>query len=349
MKKRFLALLILAALLVPVLSGVQAATSLCFVAVNDSVPLTLTDGAAPYYNGGKLYVPYTAFHANPNGVGASYNAEKKTFVLFNKEQMLIFDLDAGTYTDNRDQQYSVSLTTKGGVLYVPAKVAEHFGLYVTMLTSHSGYPIIRFTNGGQIYDDGMFVAQAENLIAHVASQHKQGAGGSYTEINGENSNEKGNGTAEPVQIYLAFAGDAVSENTLLKLKRYGVYAAFFVTEEQLLNQRQLIRKIYAAGHTVGLTTEPGEANPMDGLVRGNEAMDQVLFCRTVLALLPSGQQTEQFRVLADPGYTRAPADILKEPNRAHLYVLRSDPSEALEAFYQGDAALLQLLETSLVS
>ena len=343
-----LSVLLLAALLLTMLPGIRAAASLCFVAVNDTVPLSLTDGSAPYYSSGKLYLPYTAFHANPNGVGASYNQEKKTFVLFNKDEMLIFDLDAGTYTDKREQQYSVSLAYRGGILYVPAKVAEHFGLSVTMLTSRSGYPIVRFTNGSQIYDDGMFVAQAEKLIAPVAEQNSQ-SGGAYGNFDGTINTDGVENTEKPVQVYLAFAGDAVSEDTLQKLKRYGVYAAFFLTEEQLSSQRDLVRKIYAAGHTVGITAAPGEADISGSLRRCNEVMDRVLFCRSAMALLPSGVQVRDYCVFSEPTYVRTPSDILEETNRAHLYVIRSDPSEALAAFYRGGAAMLQLLETTAIS
>ncbi len=52
MKKRLLALVLLAALVLACTPGAQAAGSLCFVAVNDTIPLTLPGSEAPYYSGG---------------------------------------------------------------------------------------------------------------------------------------------------------------------------------------------------------------------------------------------------------------------------------------------------------
>ena len=47
---------------------------LLFVAVNDSIPLTLT--ALPYESSSGIYVPYTAFDASPGGVIPAYQAER---------------------------------------------------------------------------------------------------------------------------------------------------------------------------------------------------------------------------------------------------------------------------------
>jgi hypothetical protein len=43
---------------------------------------------------------------------------------------------------------TVTVSYRGGILFIPAaQAAEHFGLSVTLLTSETGCPIIRFTNG----------------------------------------------------------------------------------------------------------------------------------------------------------------------------------------------------------
>ena len=61
---------------------------LLFVAVNDSIPLTLT--ALPYESSSGIYVPYTAFDASPGGVIPAYNAQAQTFVLFTRQRRLVF-------------------------------------------------------------------------------------------------------------------------------------------------------------------------------------------------------------------------------------------------------------------
>lgn len=348
MKKRLLVLLLTAAMLWQLIPGASAVPALCFVAMNDAVPVTLTDGSAPYYNKGTLYIPYTAFQVSPNGTGASYNAEKETFVLFNSREMLIFDLQAQTYTDNAKQVFSVDLAYRGGVLYFPASVCSHFGLSVTMLTSRAGYPIIRFTNGEQVYDDGMFVAQAESLINHVAQEYQTGdsqqpdAQGQQTEEGDQPEEEN-----PPAEIYLAFAGDAVSAETVRKLSEHGIRAAFFLTEAQITLERDLVRAIYAGGHTIGVTVSGQEADVRAALEAANEELDDVLFCRTVLALLPSGYPAEDatYHILTEPSQPTV-EEALAIHETPQLLVIRSGALGIIESFVSGGATLPQLLETT---
>ena len=91
-----LALLMLCAAVLP--ASAAGADDLFFVAVNDSIPLTIT-GAKPHYAATGLYVPYTVFDAAPGGVAQAYNAAEQTLVLFNRSGRLVFDLDSGTVTD----------------------------------------------------------------------------------------------------------------------------------------------------------------------------------------------------------------------------------------------------------
>lgn len=347
MKKRFICMLLLAALLLTAVPGARAETTLCFVAMNDTVPLTLTDGAMPYYNKGKLYLPYTAFRVNPNRVGASYNAEKGTFVLFNSSEMLIFDLENETYTDSKEDKYEVDLAYRGGLLYIPASVASHFDLSVTMLTSRAGYPIIRFTNGGQVYDDGMFVAQAENLITHVAQEYEH-EGEAQVPVTGIDPPQEPEEERGPVEVYLAFAGEAVAEETVRKLAEYNIRAAFFLTEEQMSRQPDLVRAIYAGGHTVGLTASGQGTELRSALTDANEVMDSILFCKSVFAMFPEGSLLEDsaYHMIAEPKTSLSVEAVLAAPEEPHFYVVRSGALGVIESFVNAGATLPQLLETT---
>ena len=142
---------------------------LLFVAVNDSIPLTLT--ALPYESSSGIYVPYTAFDASPGGVIPAYNAQAQTFVLFTRQRRLVFDLAEGTVTDQDGNVKTVSTTFRGGMLYVPlVYCASFFSLKVSLLQSTSGYPILRFTTGSEVYDDSLFVEKAESLIQYRIDQ-----------------------------------------------------------------------------------------------------------------------------------------------------------------------------------
>ena len=159
-----------------------------FVAVNDTIPLTLT--ALPYESSSGIYVPYTVFDASPGGVIPAYNAEAQTFVLFTRQRRLVFDLAEGTVTDQDGNVKTVSTTFRGGILYVPlVYCASFFSLKVSMLKSAGGYPILRFTTGSEVYDDSLFVEKAESLISYRIEQMNT-SGASQPENSGQQDPRK---------------------------------------------------------------------------------------------------------------------------------------------------------------
>ena len=160
----------LACLCVPV----SADGELFFVAVNDTIPLTLT--VFPTYSGGTLYVPYQVFDSQPCGVTPSYNQTRQTYVLFNRSRQMLFDLAAGTVSDESGSVSTANVLYRSGILYLPLTFcASHFGLKTTMLESAGGYQVLRFTDGSEVYDDSLFIEKAENLIAYRVQQYAGGA------------------------------------------------------------------------------------------------------------------------------------------------------------------------------
>ena len=350
MKKRVLAVVLAAALVLCVLPGTRAAELICFVGVNDSVPYKLPASEAPYYSGGILYIPYTAFNAAPNGVVISNNVDQNTLVLFTRNSRLVYDLEAGTVTDEDDNVSKVTINYRGGVMFLPAvQAASHFGLSVSLLTSETGCPVLRFTNGQQVYDNTTFVEKAESLISYILEHEaKQEAEGSQEQEEGIKNPEEEQEELGPATVYLAFAGDAVSLATLEYLKAVEVQAAFFLTAEQLTNEKDLVRKIYAAGHTIGVTCEPGSADPASAFDAANEAMDLVLFCRSPLAMLPDGKlETERYVLLQEQDHASTVQDVLlQEEQIPRLLICRADAAGTLTTLTNSGAFLPQLLETT---
>ena len=91
MKKRMAAFLLILVLVASLLPGVKASGLICFVGVNDSIPVSLSAAETPYYSGGTLFIPYTAFSASPNGVVISHDSAEGTLVLFTRTSRLIYD------------------------------------------------------------------------------------------------------------------------------------------------------------------------------------------------------------------------------------------------------------------
>ena len=172
--RNLLCLLLALVLCVGLCAAAGADSSLFFVAVNDTIPLTLT--VSPVYSGGTLYVPYQVFDAQPCGVTPSYNQTKQTYVLLSRNKQMLFDLAAGTVSDESGSVSTANVLYRNGILYLPLVFcASHFGLKTTMLESAGGYQVLRFTNGSEVYDDSLFIEKAENLIAYRVQQYTDSA------------------------------------------------------------------------------------------------------------------------------------------------------------------------------
>ena len=218
-KRRLLSLLLAAALLFSLSAAAGAEGSLFFVAVNDTIPVTLT--AQPYTSGGVIYVPYTAFDARPGGVVSAYNPTAQTFVLFTKDSRLVFDLATGETSDENQNTSTQSAIFRNNLLYIPLIFcASHFGLKVSMLESKDGYSVLRFTTGSEVYDDSLFIEKAENLIAYRVAQqssasdpadHPQAHPDTPAQVPADDPQE-----VIPATVYLAFQNvDFMQENAEL--------------------------------------------------------------------------------------------------------------------------------------
>lgn len=141
-------------------------------------------------------MPYQVFDSQPCGVTPSYNQAKQTYVLLSRTRQMIFDLAAGTVSDESGSVSTANVLYRGGILYLPLTFcASHFGLKTTMLESAGGYQILRFTDGSEVYDDSLFVEKAENLIAYRVRQNQSGSQSPERPTDRPNSGSQG--TQEP--------------------------------------------------------------------------------------------------------------------------------------------------------
>ena len=296
-----LALLVAALLMLPAAGAGQ----LAFVAVNDTIPLTLSGGELPFFSDGMLYVPYTIFNSTSLGFYPSYTPDNGTLTLFSRNQRLVYHLSEGTVTDENQQVRYIPAISRSGTIFLPAALsANHFGVQVSELTSRGGYTVIRFTNGSQVYDDALFLEKAENLISYRVEQFEASSQPSTDPPVPETpvtppttpSEEVPGGAEsteeEPARIYLAVVDGATMEPLLDTLRQENLQAAFFLTAEEILEYDALVRRMAAEGHTVGLTCGE-EDDAALGLQAANDALDRVLGRKTLLALVPEGTDTSE--------------------------------------------------------
>ena len=194
----------------------------------------------------------------------AYNAQAQTFVLFTRQRRLVFDLAEGTVTDQDGNVKTVSTTFRGGMLYVPlVYCASFFGLKVTLLKSESGYPILRFTTGSEVYDDSLFVEKAESLIRYRIEQmntpepdRNSSSGQTDTPKNPEQTAQP-EPEQPPATVYLAFTNAGTMAENAALLEEYSLRGTFFLTAAEINADPALVRALYAAGHILGVTVPRG--------------------------------------------------------------------------------------------
>lgn len=357
MKKKISALAVLLALLVSLVPGVRASGSLFFVGVNDDIPLLLPGDTAAYYAGGLLYAPYTVFDAGPASINVSYSADEQTLALFTMNQRMVYNLHAGTVTERNGDPIPVETVYRNGILYIPVEqAAKAFGLSVSLMSSETGCLLLRFTNGSQIYDNDKFLSRSELFITHMLD--------SYGDLN---SGEIQSGTtpdpAEPdpdepefvgeITLCLAFTGDAVGREALQDLEAMAavteqeVHAAFFLTKAQLEDNPTLVRQLYSQGFTIGLTVEPSCQDPAQELRLANDALDRILFQKTLLVLLPEELEAPSgYVIFRQPQELPPLEELLSEPDTPHLAIFTGSASSELAAIIDRGIIPQQLLETT---
>ena len=274
-----------------------AAANLYFTGINDSVA-PLTSSSMPYWSGGTLYVPYTVFDANQNGVGVSlglytsYNHRSHIVTIFNLKQMLVFDLERGTCRDDMTgAAYDARAVMRYGKPYVPLYVVcSVFGLeysYNQLSYISQGY-LVRIKSADAVLDDGLFIDRARELINNRLRYYTQSLSPAETtptvpvspsgppEVDGSN-----------VATYLAFrceSADGLSA-ILNTLDGTGQYALFFLAPQVIEEEGGLVRRILGTGHSVGILAWEGEK---EALSRGRLALEELAHTRTTLAYVPDG-------------------------------------------------------------
>lgn len=353
--RKLLCVLLALALLLALAPMAGAEGDLFFVAVNDTIPVTLT--SLPYTSGGVVYVPYTAFDARPGGVVSAYNATAQTFVLFTKDSCLVFDLATGETSDENQNTSTQTALFRNGLLYIPLIFcASHFGLKVSMLESQDGYPVLRFTTGSEVYDDSLFIEKAENLIAYrVAQQSSASDPADHPQAHPDTpAQDPADDPQEviPATVYLAFQNvDFMQENAEL-LADYQLRGAFFLTAEEILAEPALVRDLYAQGHILGITFEKGSTDCASAFGEANDALDEVLGLRTLLALVPEGADAsavQGYCIFEAENMLVSAENAVEHPENPHILLCSGNAAQSLSTLYAAKANIRILRETTALS
>lgn len=306
MKKRVLSLLAALAVIVSCLPS-AAAGFVYFTAVNETV-LELSDATMPFWSGGFLYVPSTLFTSRECGLSYSRNTARQTLSFWLPAQTrraLIFDLASGTVTDGEGNPTFPGAVVRGSVVFLPAaSMAEYFELRYSNTKVENGY-LIRISSSAAVLTDGEFADAATYQLAYRYNQYRKaeeqsGQAGTQSP-SGSQSTPSGTGTqTEGKTVYLCFlVSDAERTAALLDvLDQYGAKGTFYFTEEGIAASGDLLRRMTATGHTVGLAADGAAGDAAEQLRRSNELLFRAVSGKTRLCVVTGGDDS------GIPGYCR---------------------------------------------
>lgn len=280
-----------------------SAANLYFTAINNSVA-PLSSNTMPFWSGGAIYVPYSVFDANLNGINVSlglytsYNRSNNTITLFNLRQMLVFDLSKGTCWDEMTgTTYSARAVMRGGTAFLPLNmVSSFFGLsysYNQLPYISQGY-LVRIKSTDVVLDDVRFIDAAQELINIRLREYTRSLSSAATTTPDTDPVEP-DPPAEPdgvnTAVYLAFRFERTAglAETLDAMDSGGYSALFFLTPQLLEEEGDLVRRILGTGHSLGVLAD-GEGDTEELLERGRQAVERAAHTRTTLACVPEEER-----------------------------------------------------------
>ena len=288
-KKGLLAAALCAALFLCAASVPAAGSSgtIYLMAVNERV-LDVTVENMPTVMNGVLYVPYTMLSHQDTGinlgVSAQYSTTRRTVQVTDGQYGIVFDVQANTAQDLQGNPIPARAMVRNSMTFLPIDyLCAYFGT-ISCSRVYSKYgTVIRVTSASAVLRDSDFVALADSRLAHSL----QGYYASMTPP--ETAAPSPTPTARPpvstaaptavptaaptavptvppappieAEVLLVLRWGEQGEEFARLLEDRGERALFLFTVEDLREQDDAVRRLVAAGHTVGLalTGEDGSA------------------------------------------------------------------------------------------
>lgn len=322
MKKRAAALtlcLALALCLTPLTA--EAAGSVYITAAGNDI-LPLDDATMPFWSEGYLYVASSIFTGQVNkALGVAYLpgsvSNPNLCILYAGNRSLMFDLNGNFARDTDGNITFRGAIRRGGEVFVPASlVAEFFHLEysVTPLSidtsgesSYGALVWLRQPNFGLSEKD--FINAAFSQIAMRYEQYLQEQrpdSGGAENIPGDIQLPAESGKS----VYLCLRAGNGAAAQLDALDAYGAQAAFFCSPEFLENQGDLLRRMTATGHAVGLLADAADPDRTvaEQLEAGNALLAQATMGKTRLASIENGGEHHR-REAREAGFSCLEADL----------------------------------------
>ena len=304
MKRRIAALLLFLLLILQLsLPPARAEDRVYFTAVGSYV-LPLSDNTMPFWSGGYVYVPSSIFTGTGReslNVSQVLDSSLEWVVLYSGTggRSLTFNLSSNCALDNNGTAYYPGALLRNGIVFVPAStVSRYFDLL---------YSVIEVEQGSMVWLRQQGYTASDKLYANAAQYQLDTVYSDYIRAK-ESTPPKGSSPAAPVKpstpdnaedpaaeldgkrIALCLAAGDNASALLDALESYDAGAAIFCTPEQMEAQGEVLRRMCAAGQSVGVLVDAAdpERTVEEQLEAGNAALFQAACCKTRLARIENG-------------------------------------------------------------
>lgn len=299
----------------------EAADYVCFVAAGENV-LPLSDTTMPFWYGGYLYIASSVFTGSTRealNVGYARSAKNTMAVLYNSQaKYLAFECEKNYAYDADGNFFYPGAVYRNGEIYVPASlVAKFFGL------QYSVNKVNTVVNGQRLQGELAWIRQPGNVLTDkyfmdaasyaIASRYET----YLKEKKQQDASAPDSTPQEPAgvdmegkRIYLCMTAGDNTASLLDTLDRYGVQAAFFCTPEFLEQKGDLLRRMTAAGQSIGILVDAGDKTRTveEQVEAGNQALRQATCGGTRLVRLENGDEETLLRI-QEAGYRCLKPDL----------------------------------------
>lgn len=276
------------------LPPVRAAESVYFVAAGSNV-LPLSDETMPFWSGGYLYVSSTIFTGTVwKELGIAHvpaNARQPLILYSGDDRSLMFDPDEPFARDPVGNTYYPGAVWRGGKLFVPASlVTSYFGLQYSVIPNVEYGYLVWLRQPGYGLSDKDFADAATYPMAYSYAQYVKAKEQAGQQPAVELPLQEEKPASRGSRVYLCLRGGDTTAELLDVLEKAHAQAAFFCSLEFLATQGDLLRRLAAAGQTVGILVdaEDGRRTVEEQLEQGNLALHQATCQKTRLAYVEGG-------------------------------------------------------------
>ena len=215
------------------------------------------DRSLPVVQEERLFFPVDLI-LPPLGADWQIDEPTRTLSIYRGEQIVAINLLTGQAITSDGRFLITRAFYLNGTYYIVASLAlEEFGGKLTLLSND----VYRLTTGSQALTDDEVVALMDSMPSFRPEVVNQPT------------------------VYLLFHGTGGGiSSILMQFSQHDMRAAFFFSASDIANSPAAVRRIYIAGHRIGIWAPGGSAAEV---VRANDLLQKVLKLRTNLVMAPS--------------------------------------------------------------